>query len=159
MALTRTQKGEILEGLKKSVKDAKTVVFVNFHGLRMPETFALRRKLREFSVGFKVSKKTLIRKAFEGVAVTGQMPELPGEIAISYGADNLAPAREIYNFGKGKSLQIAGGVFEGKFLNAAEMLEIAQIPPMEVLYGKLLFLLNSPVQRLAIALSEIAKTK
>jgi len=141
------------------MKDAKTVVFVNFHGLRMPETFALRRKLREAGVALKVAKKTLIKKAFEGMPIGGVLPELPGETAISYGADNLAPAREVFNFSKGKSLQIAGGVFEGKFLDAAAMNEIAQIPPMEILYGKLLFLLQSPAQRLAIALSEIAKTK
>ncbi|OGI61549.1 50S ribosomal protein L10 [Candidatus Nomurabacteria bacterium RIFCSPHIGHO2_01_FULL_39_9] len=159
MPLTRQKKGEILDGLKKTLKDANSVVFVNFHGLKMPDTFALRRKLREFGVGLKVAKKTLIKKAFEGSGVEGELPELPGEIAVGYGTDALAPAREVYNFGKGKLLAIVGGVFEGKFLGAEKMNELATIPPMEVLYSRLAFLVKSPLSRLAIALSEVAKKK
>jgi len=159
MALTRQKKGEILENLKKIIKEAQTITFVNFHGLKMPDAFLLRRKLRQAGVGLKVAKKTLIKKAFEGSGVEGQLPELPGEVALSYGSDPLAAAREVWNFGKGKILPIVGGVFEGKFVDAAKMNELATIPPKEILTGQLVFLLGFPMRRLVSVLDQIAKKK
>jgi large subunit ribosomal protein L10 len=91
----------------------------------------------------------------------GVLPELPGEVAIAYSEDEIGPAREIYNFGKTHKglLNILGGIFEGKFVNGAHMMEIATIPSREVLLSKIAFLLKSPMQGLAIAVSEVAKKK
>ena len=58
-----------------------------------------------------------------------------------------------------ESLKIMGGVFEGRFMSALEMLEIAQIPTLDVLRGKFVNIINSPIQRLVIGLSEISKKK
>ena len=93
--------------------------------------------------------------------VEGTMPELTGEVAIAYGVDEMAPAREVYEFQKkfDKKLSILGGIFEGKFKNQEEMVAIATIPSRDVLLSKIAFLLKSPIQRLAIAVSEVAKTK
>lgn len=56
-------------------------------------------------------------------------------------------------------LSILGGIFEGKFVSGEKMMEIATIPSREVLLSKIAFLLKSPMQRLAIAVNEVAKTK
>ena len=89
------------------------------------------------------------------------MPELPGEVAIVYGTDAIAPAREVYNFEKEHKgvMQILGGIFDGKFVDGVFMTEIATIPSREVLLSKIAFLLKSPIQRLAIAVNEVAKSK
>jgi len=167
MALTKQKKKEILSSLESIIKKIKTLVFVNFHGLPVSETMALRRKLRQEGVGYKVAKKTLIKLALKN-KFEGECPSLPGEVAIVYDGDvegskkdPLAPAREIYNFQKthNKNMSILGGVFENKLIDSEAMLEIGSIPTIKVLYSKLLFLFNSPMQRLAIALSEIAKKK
>jgi len=78
-----------------------------------------------------------------------------------YGADQIAPAREIYNFQKAHKglLSILGGIFEGKFVGAEKMMEMATIPNKEVLLSKIAFLLKSPMQRLAIAVNEVTKKK
>jgi len=161
MAITKEKKVEIVKDLEAAIKGVKSIVFVNFHKLPVKDTTTLRRSLREQGVGYKVAKKTLIKSALSTVKAEGEMPELGGEVAIAFGKDELAPAREVYNFVKTHkdSVQILGGVFEGKYLNKEAMLAIAMIPPLQTLRGMFVNLINSPIQRIAIALDQIAQTK
>ncbi len=158
--LLKSKKEEMIKDLEKAVKGSKSVVFVNFHGLGAVNETSLRRDLRNQGVNYKVSRKTLLKRALAGKA-EGELPELSGEVAMAYSEDQIAPAREIYNFQKTHKgfLNILGGIFEGKFMNGAAMMEIATIPSREVLISKLAFLFKSPMQRLAIGLNEVAKTK
>jgi large subunit ribosomal protein L10 len=118
-------------------------------------------ELQKDNVLYKVTKKTLLKRALDAKKIEGEMPVLDGEIAIAYAADLLAPARGVQSFAKDHkdSLRIVGGVFEGKYMDATKMLEIANIPPREVLLSQIAYLLKSPMQRLAIAVGEVAKTK
>ncbi|MBX4195843.1 50S ribosomal protein L10 [Candidatus Parcubacteria bacterium] len=159
MAISKQKKGEIVEELGKALKDAKSLVFVNFHGLKVSDTTNLRRALKSEGVSYQVSKKTLTKRVLDAEKFEGAQPELSGELAMAWGEDEVAPARGIYNFAKKfpEALKILGGVFGGKYMNAAEMTEIAAIPSMDVLRGKFVNIINSPIQRFAIALNEVAK--
>jgi large subunit ribosomal protein L10 len=97
----------------------------------------------------------------EGEKFSGSQPELTGELALAWAEDLVAPAREVYGFQKKfpEGLKILGGVFEGVYMSKAEMEGIATIPSLPVLRGMFVNVINSPIQRMAIALSEIAKTK
>ena len=150
----------MIKELEGAIKDSKSLVFVNFHGLKVHDETKLRQDLRSGGVGYKVSRKTLLARALQGKA-EGEIPELGGEVAIAYSADETASPREVYNFQKSHKgvLQILGGIFAGKFVDGAYMTEIATIPSKEVLLSKLAFLMKSPMQRFAIAFSEVAKTK
>jgi len=161
MAKTKQQKEEIFDRLKEAAKDAGSVVFVGFHGLPVADTGAMREELREKGVSYFVAKKTLIRKAFGEAGFSGELPELPGEVAVAWGEDAVVPASSIHSFAKKHkdSITILGGVFEGRFQNQSEMSEIATIPPLEVLYGQFVGLLNSPLSKFVVALNEVAKTK
>jgi len=161
MALTKEKKGEILEKLRKVVKDNPTIVLINFHALPVSESSAIRKAMREKGIGYTIAKKTLTKKALSEGRIAGEMPEMPGELGIVYGTDPIESARETYGFQKklDKKIQIVGGVFEGKFMNKEEMISIAQIPSLQTLRAMFVNLINSPIQRLVIGLSEIAKTK
>lgn len=160
MAITKEKKAEILKKLKQSLADSKTAVFVNFAGLSVNEATELRRELRNMEVGYMVAKKTLIKRALNETGASGEMPELPGEVAVAFGVDLVAPAKGVYDFGqKSKKLDILGGIFEGSFMDKASMMEIAEIPPREILYGKLANVINSPIQGLVIALDQLAEKK
>ncbi len=161
MAISKAKKGEIVAKLKKALKDAKSLVFVNFRGLNVANATQMRRALKSEGVSYTVAKKTLTRLALEGEKFKGVEPVLEGELALAWGEDPVAPARGIYGFQKKfpESLKIMGGVFEGRFMTAGEMEEVAKIPTLEVLRGKFVNIINSPIQRLAIALNEIAKIK
>lgn len=160
MSLLKAKKEKIAKDLEGAIKNSESLVFVNFHGLRVGDETILRRDLRNQGVSYKVSRKTLLARALSGKA-EGEIPELAGEIAIAYSKDATASAREIYNFQKNHKgiLSILGGIFQGKFIDSAKMMEIATIPSREVLLSKLAFLLKSPMQRLALAVTEVAKKK
>ena len=158
--LQKSRKKEMIKDMEGSIKNSESLVFVNFHGLKVSDETVLRRSLRDQGVGYKVGRKTLLKRALTGKA-EGEIPELTGEIAIAYSEDQTAGAREIYNFQKTHKgiLEIIGGIFEGKFLGKEAMMEIAMIPSREVLYAQFVNLINSPIQRFAVVLDQIAKSK
>lgn len=165
MARTKVEKKEILEKVQSIVKgiDAKTgsMVFVNFHGLKVADTMQVRRKLKAEKVGFFVAKKTLIRKALTEKNYTGTMPEFEGELGLAYGSDLIAPAREVHEFQKKHkgNISILGGVFEGKYMSKDEMMAIALIPSQDTLRAMFVNVINSPIQGFVMALDQIAKKK
>ena len=161
MAINKAKKGEIVDKLTGAFKKAGSLVFVNFKGLSVGNTTAMRSDLRKEGVSYSVAKKTLTKRALEGEKYEGEMPELPGELALAWGEDLVAPARVVYSFQKKfpENLKILGGVFEGRYMSKGEIEGIATIPPTPVLRGMFVNIINSPIQRFAIALNEIAKIK
>lgn len=148
MAISKQKKTETLEALKKAIKGAESVVFVNFHGLKVTDTVALRRALTGKQVGYRVAKKTLIQLALKDAGITGEVPELAGEIAIAYGADAVMPVKEISEFAKKhkENIAVVGGILEGAYLSPLQMKDLAKIPSREILLGKLVNVMNAPIQ-------------
>jgi large subunit ribosomal protein L10 len=161
MAITKQKKGEIVDKLTKALEKAQSLVFVNFKGLNVGNTTTMRSTLKQGGVSYSVSKKTLVGKALESRKYEGETPDLPGELALAWGEDLVAPAREVFSFQKKfpENLKILGGVFSGRYMTKSEIEGIAMIPPTPVLRGMFVNIINSPIQRMAIALSEVAKTK
>ncbi|MDD4989302.1 MAG: 50S ribosomal protein L10, partial [Candidatus Pacebacteria bacterium] len=137
MPITKAKKKEILTKLETSVKNSQSLVFVNFHGMTVANVTELRKKLTKEGIGYTVAKKTLMRKALETAGIAGEIPVLNGEVAIAYGADAIAPAREILVFQKkfDKKLSMLGGVFEKRYMNQSEIMGIATIPGKQQLLG------------------------
>jgi large subunit ribosomal protein L10 len=158
--LQKSKKEEMIKELEGAIKSSESLVFVNFHGLKVGDETMLRQNLRDQGVSYKVGRKTLLARALKGKA-EGDIPELVGEVAIAYSKDAISSPREVYNFQKTHKgvLNILGGIFDGKFVSGAYMMELATIPSREVLLSKIAFLLKSPMQRLALAVSEVAKGK
>ena len=164
MAITKQKKSEIISKLKGIFSASSAIAFVQFNKLTVANAQALRRKLREARTGYFVAKKTLIRKSLEGTNITGTLPQLDGEVAIAYlekGDDTTAPAREVFGFEKKleKAVQLIGGIFGGKFIEQKEILSLATIPSRQTLLAQFTNLVNSPIQRLVVGLSEVAKKK
>jgi large subunit ribosomal protein L10 len=163
MAKTKEQKQEIITKLEEAFKNATSTVFVHFNALAVSDESMIRRDFRKDDVKYFVAKKTLIRRALESLGHQINDLVLDGEIAVAYGggADATVAARLVHAAGKklADKLAIVGGIFEGKIVGAAAMQEIATIPPMDTLRAMFAQVINSPRQRFAVVLSEVAKTK
>lgn len=159
MARTKEQKKEIIEKLKTAMDGAKSLVFVNFHGLTVGEATAMRKALKKEGVSYFVAKKTLMEKALESHKYAGTRPALVGEFGLAYGTDLVAPARGVYEFQKRfkDKATIVGGVFENAYMSKEEMTVIAAIPPRETLLGMFVNVINSPIQGMVMALDQISK--
>lgn len=155
MAITKNKKKEIIENLTSKIKNSESVVFVNFHGLSVTDSNELRNKLRESGSGYMVAKKTLIKRVLSSMSFVGNIPELSGEVAISYGSDTVAPAKNLFEFskGRGESIKLLGGILENKFLTADEVLSLAQILPLDALYGQFVRTINAPVSGFVLVLN------
>jgi large subunit ribosomal protein L10 len=173
MAQTKEDKIAIVKKLEEAFTNAATVVFVHFKGVKISEETQMRRELKAANVKYTVAKKTLIHRALESLGhKTADVP-MDGEVAIAYGVpvpdgdnDATAPARMMHEYGKKflgpnkeVKLSILGGIFKGIFVGKNAMLEIATVPPMDVLRGMFANVVNSPIQRFAIVLSKVAETK
>ena len=163
MAISRQKKEEILDKVRGIVTKSPTIVFAKFDKFTVAQTNEMRKGLHTSEVGYTVAKKTLIKRALDEIKPEGTQPEMAGEIAVAYAYsdDVLTPARELAVFVKKfpEQLAFAGGVFGGKYVNATEMKAIAEIPPIGVLRGMFVQVINSPIQKLAIALGQIAEKK
>ncbi|MDD2657798.1 MAG: 50S ribosomal protein L10 [Candidatus Pacebacteria bacterium] len=163
MAISKDKKRAIIAKLTDAFTEASSIAFVGFTKLTVKDVSRVRTELAKSGVKYYVAKKTLIKRALAERGYEGDVPALPGEVAVVWttGEEVTAPARGVYEHGKKLkgALSLLGGMFEGAFLDAAKMIEIATIPPMSVLRGMFANIINSPRARFAIALSEVAKTK
>lgn len=161
MAITKQKKVEILDKVTEALKDATSVVFVHFKGLSVADTSAMRQTLKNEGVGYYVAKKTLLKRALSAQGYEGEIPSLDGEVAIAWSTDPIAPARLVWEQGRKHkdAIKIMGGVFENTYRDAVGMTAIATIPPLPVLRGMFVNVINSPIQGLVIALDQIREKK
>ena len=152
-------KQPIVDQIAEEIKDAQSVVLVDHRGLTVAQDTELRKQLREAGVIYKVCKNTMMKRAFEGTdfAQLDEYLEGPNAIAISK-EDATAPARVLAEFAKkADKLELKGGVVEGTYYDAAGIGVIASIPSRDVLLGRLLGSMQSPITNFARVLNQIAE--
>jgi large subunit ribosomal protein L10 len=152
-------KQPIVQEISEKIKDAQSVVIVDYLGLTVAEDTKLRKELREAGITYKVYKNTLMNFAFKGTDFESLTPMLDGPNAIAISTtDATAPARILSKFAKGApALEIKGGVVEGTFYAAEAMKSIASIPSREELLSKLLGSIQSPITNFARVINQIAE--
>lgn len=154
-------KAPIVEEISANIKDAKSVVIVDYRGLTVEQDTLLRKTLRENNVTYKVYKNTMMNFAFKGTDFEGLAPYLEGPSAIAISTeDATAPARVLCKFAKtADKLEVKGGVVEGTVYDAKGIQAISAVPSREELLGKLLGSIQSPISNLARVLNQIAESK
>jgi len=151
-------KQPVVSEIKELLEGAETAVVVDYRGITVAQDTDLRKKLREAGISYKVYKNTMIRFAAKGTAFEALDPVLEGPTAIAVSkTDATAPARILAEFAKtAPALEIKGGVVEGIFCDAKAMEKISSIPSREILLGKLLGSIQSPITNFARVLKQIA---
>ena len=152
-------KQPIVEEISNSIKDAQSVVLVNYSGLTVEQDTILRKELREAGVQYKVYKNTMMRRAFEGTAFESLSDHLHGTNAIAISeTDATAPARILAKYAKQvPALELIAGVVEGNYNDQAGIQALSTIPSREELLGKLLGSMQSPIANFARVLNQIAE--
>jgi large subunit ribosomal protein L10 len=152
-------KKPIVEEIAGNVKDAQSVVLVDYRGLTVEQDTQLRKQLREAGIIYKVYKNTMMNFAFKGTDFESLAPLLEGPSAVAISKDDAtAPARVIAKFAKtAPKLELKGGVVEGVFYDAAGMADIAKIPSREELLSKLLGSIQSPIANFARVMDQLAE--
>ena len=154
-------KQPVVAEISELLDGAATAVVVDYRGLTVEQDTQLRKQLREAGVTYKVYKNTMIRFATKGTPFEAMDANLEGPTALTVSkTDATAPARILAEFAKtANKLEFKGGVVEGTYYDAKGMQVIATIPSREVLLGKLLGSIQSPITNLARVLNQIAENK
>ena len=152
-------KQPIVEEISASIKEAQSVVLVDYRGLTVEQDTRLRKQMREAGITYKVYKNTMMNFAFKGTDFEELAPYLEGPSAIAISTeDATAPARVLCNFAKeAAKLEVKGGVVEGVAYDANGIKEIAKIPSREELLSKLLGSIQSPIANFARVMNQLAE--
>lgn len=152
-------KQPIVEEISASIKDAASVVLVDYRGLTVEQDTNLRKELRAAGVTYKVYKNTMMNFAFKGTDCEALASYLEGPSAIAISTDDAtAPARVLAKFAKtADKLEIKGGIVEGTAYDAAGIAKIAAIPSRDELISKLLGSLQSPITNFARVMNQLAE--
>ncbi|MFA5714722.1 MAG: 50S ribosomal protein L10 [Candidatus Paceibacterota bacterium] len=172
MALTREQKKNIIDDLESKIEKQKSIVFMDFTGIKVKELAKLRETLKESGNEMKVAKKSLMEIALKNKKIELDSKKLEGEVAMVFGyEDEIAPSKLVYQFSKeNQKAKILGGFLENRFYEMADVIRLAELPNKEQLLGMLLGTLSAPatnlvgvlsgnMRKLVFALSQIKEKK
>jgi large subunit ribosomal protein L10 len=152
-------KAPIVDEIAENIKDAQSLVVVDYRGLTVEQDTQLRKNLREAGVIYKVYKNTFITRAIKGTEFEGISTYLEGPTAIAVSkSDATAPARELAKFAKtAQALEIKAGIVEGTLYDTQGMGTIASIPSREELLSKLLGSFKNPITNFARVMNQLAE--
>ncbi len=152
-------KKPIVDEIAAAVKDAQSVVLVDYRGLTVEQDTQLRKELREAGITYKVYKNTMMNFAFKGTDCEVLLPYLEGPSALAISTeDATAPARVLCKFAKtADALEVKGGIVEGIAYDADGIKEVAKIPSREELLSKLLGSIQSPITNFARVMNQLAE--
>ena len=152
-------KKPIVEEISASIKDAQSVVLVDYRGLTVEQDTELRKQLREAGITYKVYKNTMMNFAFKGTDCEALAPYLEGPSAVAISTeDATAPARILCKFAKtADKLEVKGGIVEGIAYDAAGIENVSKIPSREELLSKLLGSIQSPITNFARVMNQLAE--
>ncbi len=153
--LTKEQKRQQSEELRGVLNEVNTLFLMDNTGLNVNEVNQLRSQVRQSEATYKVVKNSVVKLALEGTELEALTPFLVGPKALAYTTgDAVALAKVLRDFIKQHpELSFQRAYLEGQILEGAEAEKIADMPSKEELLTKLVYLLQSPIRRLAVALN------
>ncbi|MGC8839207.1 MAG: 50S ribosomal protein L10 [Anaerolineae bacterium] len=154
LPLTREQKEERLQAYVEALERAGGVVFTDYRGLPVKDLEGLRRQLREANASYQVIKNTLFRLALERVGKKAPQDLLQGPLAAAFAEDPVAAAKVLTKFARdSKVLQVRGALLGDRFVDAAGVETLSQLPGREELLAQVLGALQAPISGLVTVLA------
>ena len=158
MALTQNKKNEVVAEVAELLSSSKMTIVTKYEGTTVKALQALRREARDNGTKVKVVKNRLVIKAIQqnDTLKSTDTGALEGMLLYAFNdQDEVAPAQVIANFAKkNPTLEFVGAISaEGKFLSAAEVKTLADLPSKEVMIGSVINTLLAPVNDTMNALS------
>jgi large subunit ribosomal protein L10 len=155
----KSEKQKDLDNLKTELAKVSTVILTTFQGITVEDDTKLRRAVQAAGGKYQVVKNTLAELAGSGTPAEGVLKNLKGTNSIAYTqTDPVALAKALTKVAKDvPAFQFKSGVVEGRVISIAEIKQLAEMPSKEELISKIMFLLNAPAQRIAMALNALPR--
>ena len=148
--MDRSQKEELVSTLNKLFDETSLVVVTQQSGMTVSEASDLRRQMRDAGASYKVTKNRLTRRALEGTKFEALQALFTGPTAIAVSVDPVAAAKVCAEFAKKNAkLSIVGGALDGEMLDTNGINNLAKLPSLDELRGKLIGVLQAPATKVA----------
>jgi large subunit ribosomal protein L10 len=160
LALSKQKKNEVLDQYKEWIKNSQSVILVEYTGATMKDMENIRAKIREAEGEFHVVKNTLARLAFEASGFPIPEGFLENSSAASFAfSDPAGTAKALADAAKDlDAIKIKGGFMGMEMLDAAQVKALADLPPLPVVRGQLLGVLQAPAGKLVRTIAEPARS-
>lgn len=146
MPKTRAQKAVTMDRLTSVLKTGKAAAFADYQGMSVQAITALRKKLKAEGVDYIVAKKTLLSRSAKDAGYDIDFKSMPGMLGVAVAQqDEMAPAKLIGDAGKDAPIKLVGGIFEGKIVDQAYIIQLSKLPSKKELLTQLLYVFNGPI--------------
>ena len=161
MSEARELRAKQIEEIKEKIQNSNGFILVGYKGISVADDVALRAKLREANVDYKVLKNRLVNKALEELGIEGFAKDLEQPTAVAFANGEITAAAKVFKDAMGtvSALKIKSGFMDKAYITADTVNALASIPSKEVLIAQLLGMLQSPISGLARALQQVAEKK
>jgi large subunit ribosomal protein L10 len=155
----KDDKKKDMEALREQLAKAENVFLAGYEKITVSQDFELRKTVRGAGGSYKVIKNRIAEKAAEGTAAANLLKELKGMCSIAYTTgDPVALAKALTAYAKtNPSFTFRAGMVEGRVVDVGGIAELANLPPKNEIFAKLLFLINAPAQRLVSAMNGVGR--
>ena len=155
----RSEKQQDLDKLKLELAKVSTVILTTFQGITVEADTKLRRAVQAAGGKYQVVKNTLAERAGAGTPAENLLKNLSGTNSIAFTqTDAVALAKALTKVAKEvPAFKFKSGLVEGRVISIAEIQQLANLPSKEELLSKIMFLLNAPAQRIAMALNGLPR--
>jgi len=155
MALSRQKKAEKVSELAKELEQSTSAIIGTFSKLTVAQDFELRKTVRQAGGRYRVLKNKLASRAAKGTKIEAALQGLKGVSSVAYtSGDPVALAKALSTWvSDNAEFTFKLGIVDGKVINVQEVKALATMPGKEEIFAKLLFLINSPAQRLVTVLN------
>jgi large subunit ribosomal protein L10 len=155
----KEDKKKDLEALRQDLQASQNLFVTGYEKLRVSQDFELRKTIRAAGGKYRVIKNNVAEKASEGTAAEELLKNLRGMTSLAFTtSDPVALAKALTAYAKlNPAFTFKAGLVEGRVIDIKAIGDLASMPPKEEIFAKLLFLINSPAQRLATALGAVGR--
>ena len=160
MPLTRTDKEKLIAEYQEGLAVAPHAFLLGFKGITVPQVTELRNRVRATGGEYLVVKNNLALRAIDSTALAALEEHFAGPTAVVYSTkDPVALAKALTDYAKDvPAIKLKAGLVEGRAIAAEQIKDIASLPSREVLIAKLLYLMQSPITRLARVLAAVPQS-
>ena len=155
--MNRDQKAAVIDEVAAQISEAEAVFAVDYRGISVPQAADLRTRLRDADASFRIVKNTLTLRAADKAGADALKELLEGPTAMTFvRGDAAAAAKALSDFRRasgGRLLEFKGGWMNGAPLDTAQIEAIARLPTRDVLYGRLVGMVASPLTGLVTSLN------
>jgi len=157
--MNKDEKQKLAAQLREELEKAQSVILSGFEGLTVAQDLELRRKISGLGARYRVVKNSLVERASRGAPSEPLAVKLRGTTSLAYTlADPVALVRVLTAYAKeNPALVFKAGMVEGRVVSLADLVAVANLPSRETLLSKVLFLVSAPAQRVASAVSAVAR--